>query len=170
MNPYVIMASRYAKRNPMLVIFIIAVVVGLAIYMYERSPLGHLNTGINGFVDWLFSPFKSDKDKKKQKDQGNGFVEQPIDCYAGISDAQAGLYADHLYNSLDMIGTDVKTIESIFDRLSFCDLKLVFNEYGTRKKGLFANKKNLIQHLKSDLNPTNFQTIVVPKARLAGLI
>lgn len=52
---------------------------------------------------------------------------------AKITDQQAQIYATQLYNSMKGVGTDEKTIELIFGKLSSPDFVKVYNKYGTQK-------------------------------------
>jgi hypothetical protein len=52
---------------------------------------------------------------------------------AKISDQQAQIYANQLYDSMKGLGTDEKTIEDIFKKLTPCDFLKVYNKYGTQK-------------------------------------
>lgn len=52
---------------------------------------------------------------------------------AKITDQQAQIYATELYNSMKGVGTNEKTIEVIFSKLSSPDFVKVYNKYGTQK-------------------------------------
>lgn len=52
---------------------------------------------------------------------------------AKITDQQAQIFATQLYDAMKGYGTDEKTIELIFSKLSSADFVKVYNKYGTQK-------------------------------------
>jgi hypothetical protein len=119
--------------------------------------------------------FKS-KDKLPLSDSKDSDLKETdtsdLSEHSSLNNLQANSLAERLYDAMDTLGTDFKSIQTIIKSLNKYDLASVHKAYGVRTLHLFGvpyKEGDLISHLISELSSSDFKQIE-PSLKAAKLI